>query len=263
MRFNTKKTSNLDSFSSLFDITRLITIDTTSVDDHSRLTLTRKIKKVLPVMPRDTITVYQDRYNKDLIVIIQHDDSNTTDSFIIKTKSSRSSTNTFYNTKTIEKKKQQQLQEEEIISNQEQITKKKDTIHDINILIVDDEEDLLKVFEYFLKTEGYHNVQIFSDPKKVIKQFIHLKKEDYYELAIIDVRMPVINGIQLYQILTIIHPGMQVLFVTALDAASELTSLFKIKEEDIIKKPCTFDQFIKKINDATLKVFESNSRKKV
>ena len=70
--------------------------------------------------------------------------------------------------------------------------------------------------------------------------------------------MPIINGIQLYQILTIIHPDMKVLFVTALDAASELTSLFKIKEEDIIKKPCTFDQFIKKINDAILKVFESN-----
>lgn len=255
MRFYEKKTINFDSLSSFFNINRVITIDTLSVDDHSRLTLTRKIKKVLPIMPKDTITVYQDRYNKDLIVVIQHAESNTIDSFIIKTKSSSSSTNIFYNTKTIEKK---QKEEEESISNQKEIIKKKDTIHDINILIVDDEEDLLKVFEYFLKTEGYHNVQRFSDPKKVIKHFLQLKKEDYYELAIIDIRMPVINGIQLYQILSIINPDMKVLFVTALDAASELTSLYKIKGEDIIKKPCTFDQFIKKINDATLKVFESN-----
>jgi hypothetical protein len=104
LRFNAKKIPNLNSFSSLFDINRLITIDTTIVDDHSRLTLTRKIKKVLPVMPKDTITVYQDRYNKDLIVVIQHDESNTTDSFIIKTKSINSRTNVFYNTKAIEKK---------------------------------------------------------------------------------------------------------------------------------------------------------------
>ncbi len=105
MRFYAKKTSNLDSFSSFFNINRLISIDTISVDDHSRLTLTRKIKKVLPIMPKDTITVYQDRYNKDLIVLIQHE-SNTIDSFIIKTNSSSSSssTSTFYNTKTIEKK---------------------------------------------------------------------------------------------------------------------------------------------------------------
>jgi|SRR5215208_608447 len=233
-----------------FDSNRLIAIDTISVDDHSRLTLTRKLKKVLPIIPKDTITVYQDRYNKDLIFSIQHAESNTTDNFIIKTKTSR--TSTFHNTKTIEKN---QKEEEESISNQ--YVKKKDTLHNINILIVDDDEELLKIFEYFLKTEGYNNVRIFSDPKKVIKHFVQLKKADYYELAIIDIRMPVINGIQLYQIFTIINPNMKVLFATALDAVTELTSLYKIKEENIIRKPCDFDQFIKKINDTVVKVLES------
>jgi hypothetical protein len=76
-----------------FDNDRLITIDTISVDDHSRLTLTRKLKKVLPIIPKDTITVYQDRYNKDLIFVIQHE-SNTTDRLIIKTKTSN--TNAFH-----------------------------------------------------------------------------------------------------------------------------------------------------------------------
>ena len=84
-----------------------------------------------------------------------------------------------------------------------------------------------------------------------------MKKTDYYELAIIDIRMPVINGIQLYQILTIINPNMKVLFLTGLDAVAELTSLYKIKKEDIIKKPCDGDQFIKKINNTVLKIFES------
>ena len=90
MHFNAKKESKFNSYSNSFDINRLITIDTISVDDHSRLTLTRKLKKVLPILPNDTITVYQDRYNKDLIFSIQHESNNTTDSFIIKTKSSRS-----------------------------------------------------------------------------------------------------------------------------------------------------------------------------
>jgi FixJ family two-component response regulator len=235
-----------------FDSDRLITVDSISVDEHSRLTLTRKLKKVLPVIPKDTITVYQDRYNKDLIFAIQHESTNTTDSFIIKTKTSNN--NTFHDTKTIEKTQQ----EETIILNQ--YGKKKDTLHDINILIVDDEEDLLKTFESFLISEGYHNVRIFSDSKKVITHFVQLKKIDYYELAILDIRMPVINGIQLYQILKIINPNMKVIFVTALDAVTELTSMFNIKEVDIIKKPCSLDQFIKKINDVVLKVFESKER---
>ena len=87
-------------YSSNFDSNRLITIDTINVDDYSRLTLTRNLKKVLPIKPKDTITVYQDRYNKDLILTIQHE-SNTTDSFIIKTKSQQY--NGFHKTKTIEK----------------------------------------------------------------------------------------------------------------------------------------------------------------
>ena len=248
MHFFTKKTPNLDSSSNSFDINRLIAIDSLNVDEHSRLTFTRKLKKVLPIMPKDTIIVYQDRYNKDLIFAIQHE-SNTTDSLIIKTRNN-SNTNAHHNTKTIEKN-----YEEESIYNQ-QIIKRKETLHDINILIVDNEEDLLKVFEYFLSSVGYHNVQTFSDPKKVIKHFVQLKKIDYYELAIIDIRMPVINGIQLYQILTIINPNLKVLFVTALDAVPELTCMYKIKEEDIIKKPCEFNYFIKIINDAVLKIFE-------
>ena len=235
--------------SSSFESNRLISIDTINVDDYSRLTLTRKLKKVLPIIPKDTITVYQDRYNKDLIFAIQHNESNnTTDSFIIQTKSS-SSTHAFLNPKTIEKHK------EESISNQQ--IKKKDTLHDINILIVDDNEAILETFEFFLNAEGYHNVQIFSDPKKTVKRFVQLKETDYYDLAIIDVRMPIINGIQLYQILTILNPNLKVLFVTGLDAVAELTSLYKIKEEDIIKKPCDCDQFIKKINDTVLKIFQS------
>ena len=72
--------------------------------------------------------------------------------------------------------------------------------------------------------------------------------------------MPVINGIQLYQILTIINPNLKVLFLTGLDAVVELTSLYKIKEEDIIQKPCEVNQFIKKINDIGLKVFESKDK---
>jgi CheY-like chemotaxis protein len=230
-----------------FDSNRLTTIDTISVDEHSRLTLTRKLKKVLPIIPKDTITVYQDRYTKDLIFAIQHESINTTDSFIIKTKTNNN--NVFHNIKTIEKNQQE---EESILS---QYVNKKDTLHDINILIVDDEVDLLKTFKYFLNSEGYHNVRIFSDPKKVIMHCVQLKKIDYYELAILDIRMPVINGIQLYQILTIVNPNMKVLFVTGLDAVAELTSMYNIKEEDIIKKPCDFDQFIKKINYVVLKEF--------
>ena len=50
--------------------------------------------------------------------------------------------------------------------------------------------------------------------------------------------MPKINGIQLYRILKIIDPQVNVLFITALDMIPELINpLPEINPKDIIKKP--------------------------
>jgi PleD family two-component response regulator len=70
------------------------------------------------------------------------------------------------------------------------------TLHDLNILLVDDESDILIAYEWFLKSEGYHNIQTFADPRKAVKHLVDLKNPRHYGLAIIDIRMPIINGIQ-------------------------------------------------------------------
>ena len=62
--------------------------------------------------------------------------------------------------------------------------------------------------------------------------------------------MPYINGIQLYQILKILNPFLKIIFVTALDAVNELSSIYsEIKPSDIMRKPITPDQFVKTVND--------------
>ena len=71
-----------------------------------------------------------------------------------------------------------------------------------------------------------------------------------YKLVITDIRMPQINGVQLYQVLKIINPSIKIMFMTALDAVNELSSICPdIKSEDILKKPIESSFFIKKIND--------------
>ena len=47
----------------------------------------------------------------------------------------------------------------------------------------------------------------------------------YCDLAIIDIRMPELNGIQLYQILKIINKNIKVMFISALEAAGEILSM--------------------------------------
>jgi DNA-binding NarL/FixJ family response regulator len=55
---------------------------------------------------------------------------------------------------------------------------------------------------------------------------IDLNNSSHYDLAIIDIRMPELNGIQLYQMLKIINKNIKVLFISALDAADEILSMF-------------------------------------
>nr|MDP8941459.1 hypothetical protein [Thermoproteota archaeon] len=83
MRFNTKNddifylTSNsrfpsFDNAKTSFDSNRLIAVDTIRVDEHSRLTFTKKVKNIFPILAGDTIVVYQDKYNsKELLFKIQ------------------------------------------------------------------------------------------------------------------------------------------------------------------------------------------------
>jgi len=72
----------------------------------------------------------------------------------------------------------------------------------------------------------------------------------YYKLAITDIRMPYINGIQLCQMLKILNPSIKIMFITSLDVANELSSIFsEVKPQDIIRKPVEGNQFVQMVND--------------
>lgn len=63
--------------------------------------------------------------------------------------------------------------------------------------------------------------------------------------------MPYINGIQLYQILKIINKNIKVLFISALDAAEEILSMFpEVKPSSIIRKPVSQEYFIEKVQES-------------
>lgn len=72
----------------------------------------------------------------------------------------------------------------------------------------------------------------------------------YYDLAIIDIRMPELNGIQLYHMLKIINKNLKVLFISALDAADEILSMFpEITSRNIIRKPVSQSHFVNNVKD--------------
>jgi CheY-like chemotaxis protein len=116
-----------------------------------------------------------------------------------------------------------------------------------NIMIVDDEQDILLTYNSMLYGEGY-NIETFSNPHEALLHFIHADKS-YYDLVILDVRMPNLNGLQLYHRLKAIDKNTKILFLSALEVSEEITSIFpELKHGDIIRKPISKEQLVEKIS---------------
>jgi len=120
-----------------------------------------------------------------------------------------------------------------------------------NIMVVDDEPDTLFTYEWFLSDEGY-NVEGFTDPQEALKHFVQLPDpSSYYQLVLLDIRMPKLNGLQLFNTIKTLSPDTKVMFCSALDIAKELVSiLHDVNYDYIIRKPVEREYFISKINSA-------------
>ena len=117
----------------------------------------------------------------------------------------------------------------------------------LNIMVVDDEPDALLVYKCFLSSEG-HNVEMFTDPQEALAYFAKFSYS-YYDLVILDIRMPHLNGFQLYQRLKAINKDVRVLFLSALEIVDEVSSLVSdINRDDILKKPTSKEDLLRVVN---------------
>ncbi len=64
----------------------------------------------------------------------------------------------------------------------------------MKILLVDDEPDVLASVKEGLERQGFI-VDAIDDPLEALRRF----KRKYYDVALLDVRMPNLNGFQLYR----------------------------------------------------------------
>ena len=116
-----------------------------------------------------------------------------------------------------------------------------------NILLIDDDADILFTFKTIIESEKF-KTNSFSDPSKALEHFSQVTPY-HYDLIIMDIRMPGLNGIQLYSKMKIMNPDIKVLFLSALDAVEELLSIFPdLSPKEIVKKPIDFNEFLFKIN---------------
>ena len=80
------------------------------------------------------------------------------------------------------------------------------------ILLVDDERDIVTVLKASLQRNGFE-VDGFSDPNEALANF----KKDRYDLILLDIKMPKMNGFELSRELTKIDDGARIGFMSAFE----------------------------------------------
>ena len=115
------------------------------------------------------------------------------------------------------------------------------------ILVVDDESDMTLLFKMALESEGHYDVYIFNDPVIALSNF----KAGLYNLVILDIKMPKIDGFELYQEIKKIDSKTKIYFLTASEMYYEefrKEEYCSLDKDIFLRKPIRNEELLEKVN---------------
>jgi CheY-like chemotaxis protein len=117
------------------------------------------------------------------------------------------------------------------------------------ILVVDDEPDITFTLVAILQKGGYE-VSSFNNPLKALQSF----EPHYYDLLIIDIKMPEMNGFELYHKLNEKDSYVKVCFLTAVSEFRDYEQYKgdvspKPHERYFVAKPVSEDDLVRRVKD--------------
>ena len=122
------------------------------------------------------------------------------------------------------------------------------------ILLVDNEVDITYALTNALENYGF-NIEAFNDPSLALNSY----NSNFYDLVILDIKMPKMDGFELYNKIREKDPQVKICFLTASELFYEefrkarFLLSEKIGEEYFIQKPIKTDDLVQKINVLMMK----------
>jgi CheY-like chemotaxis protein len=128
------------------------------------------------------------------------------------------------------------------------------------VALVEDEPDIVMTFKAALEDAGFL-VHTYQDPIVALSEF----KPDYYDLVILDIKMPRMNGFELFSEMQKIDKQVRVCFITAGEMyfdkfrrekgegeereGPEVEDKFcELNNERFLQKPISNEDLVKRIN---------------
>ena len=115
----------------------------------------------------------------------------------------------------------------------------------MKVLLVDDEKDIVSTLAERLSLRGIEAVWVTSG-----KEALEKLKTTKFDLAILDVKMPSMNGLELQKKMTEKYKDLKYLFLTSRGAEEALDPGAQLVGEDYyLSKPIKMDKLLKKMNE--------------
>ncbi|WP_080056296.1 response regulator [Spirosoma aerolatum] len=116
----------------------------------------------------------------------------------------------------------------------------------MKVLLVEDEERLASFIRKGISAEGYE-VDVAYDGRAGLSLF----RRDIYDIIILDVNIPLLNGFDLCQLIRSENEVVPVLMLTALDSLSNKTDGFNAGADDYLAKPFEFQELLLRLRALT------------
>ena len=126
----------------------------------------------------------------------------------------------------------------------------------LKILIVDDEVNLLKTLSDILSKNGY-DVSVARDAHTALRTL----EKGGFDIALLDVRMPQMNGVELLEKIKQEHRGIEVIIMTAYGTIDTAIKSIKLGAYAYMLKPLDIDEMLTNIQKIVkLKALKDEAR---
>ena len=113
------------------------------------------------------------------------------------------------------------------------------------VLVVDDDEGLLKIYREMLESEGYKVVTASTS-----KEALNKAEKSRFNLAILDIVLPDVQGDELAREMKMLDEGIEIIFITGYPEFQSCIDSLDIGVADILLKPLTREEILRATENA-------------
>ena len=112
----------------------------------------------------------------------------------------------------------------------------------VRLLLIDDEKDFVNILSKRIKRRNIDVKKAFSGTEA-----IQALRGQEFDVAVLDLKMEDMDGIEVLNMLKILDPGLAVIMLTGHGSAEAASRGIELGAFDYLTKPCELEELLKKI----------------